>query len=168
MATNPYAAPQAAVRDIAADQEYQEIRMWSPSGRIGRLRYLAYSFGPALLVGFLAGLLTPLGPTLVPVIALPAYLATMVFSILAAIKRAHDMDWSGWMVLLTLIPFVGLIWVFKSGTQGSNRFGAPPPPNTAGIKVAGIVLPVLFIVGVMAAIAIPAYQDYVERAQGVQ
>src|SRR5688572_28761825 len=81
MSNNPYAAPTADVRDIAGAQEYQEIRLWSASGRIGRLRYLAYSFGPAFLVGLIAGLLTPAAPIIMPIIVLPVYLAVLVFSI---------------------------------------------------------------------------------------
>jgi hypothetical protein len=72
------------------------------------------------------------------------------------------------MYLLALIPFVGLIWLFKSGTPGSNRFGAPPPPNTTGVKVLACIAPAIAIIGILAAIAIPAYQDYVTRAQEAQ
>jgi uncharacterized membrane protein YhaH (DUF805 family) len=168
MATNPYAAPQADVRDIAAPQEYQEIRLWSPTGRIGRLRYLAYVFGFQLLLGVIAGIAGAALPQLAGVILIPTYLVLLVFSVIQAIKRSHHMDWSGWMVLLMLIPLVALIWLFKRGTQGENRFGNPPPPNTTIVKVLGILMPLLFVIGVVAAIAIPAYSDYVQRAQGLQ
>ncbi len=76
------------------------------------------------------------------------------------------MDWSGWTVLLTLIPLVGLIWVFKRGSEGTNGYGAPPPPNTTGVKILGLLLPILFVVGMLAAIAIPAYVEYTRRAAG--
>jgi hypothetical protein len=76
------------------------------------------------------------------------------------------MDWSGWTVLLTLIPFVALIWVFKRGSEGTNSYGAPPPPNTLGVKILGLLLPVLAVVGILAAIAIPAYVEYTRRAAG--
>ena len=43
------------------------------------------------------------------------------------VKRAHDIGWTGWMVLLLFIPIVGLIfWIlllFKPGTHGENRYG---------------------------------------------
>lgn len=168
MASNPYAAPKAVVDDIEVAQEYQEVRMWSPSGRIGRLRYLAYSTGASLLAGTIAvvaaGALGDIGM----IVAVVVYLAAVVFSVIAGIKRSHDMDWSGWSILLAIIPFAGLIWVFKSGSPGANRFGAPPPPNTIGIKILGFVLPVVFILGVLAAIAIPAYADYQKRAQAYE
>jgi uncharacterized membrane protein YhaH (DUF805 family) len=169
MPSNPYAAPRAAVSDVEVEQEYQEVELWSASGRIGRLRYLAHSTGAWLLAGVAAALLAALmGATAGVIVAGVLYIAATVFSILAAIKRSHDMDWSGWTVLLTLIPIVGLIWVFVRGTQGSNRYGAPPPPNTTGVKILGFMLPAIFVVGVLAAIAIPAYVDYQKRAAGYE
>lgn len=168
MATNPYAAPQADVRDITGAQEFQEVRLWSPTGRIGRLRYLAYVFSFQLLLGVVVGIVAAAVPALATIIVIPAYLALLVFSVIQAIKRSHDMDWSGWMVLLMLIPFAALIWMFKRGTDSENRFGHPPPPNSTIVKVLGLLMPILVIVGVLAAIAIPAYSDYIERAQGLQ
>lgn len=169
MATNPYAAPQADVRDIAQAHDYQEVRILSPGGRIGRLRYLAWSFGFQLLILVPVMILGAVVPGLEYVLTGLAYLAVLAFTIILGIQRSHDMDWSGWTVLLALIPLVALIWVFRAGTDGPNRFGNPPPPNTTAIKVLGIGLPVFVIVlGVVAAIAIPAYADYVQRTQGFQ
>jgi Tfp pilus assembly protein PilE len=51
------------------------------------------------------------------------------------------------------------------GVQGPNRFGNPPPPNTLGAILLALVLPLIAIIGIIAAIAIPAYMDYVERAR---
>jgi len=168
MAANPYTPPRAKVADVTTD-DFQEVRMWSASGRIGRLRYLAYTFGASLLIGIVAALTTAvLGPTVGSMITLVAYVALLVFCVLVMIQRSHDMDWSGWMVLLSIIPFVGLIWIFKSGTKGENRFGAPPPPNTTGVKILAFIMPVVAIIGIVAAIALPAYQQYVERAQATQ
>jgi len=167
MSSNPYSPPRAAVSDIGAAQEYQEIRMWSASGRIGRLRYLAYATGASLLIGVVAGLLGGiLGQSVGMLVTALLYVAVIVFSVLVGIQRSHDMDWSGWTVLLMLIPFVGLIWIFKSGSEGTNSYGAPPPPNSLGVKILGLLLPVLFVVGILAAIAIPAYVEYTKRAAG--
>jgi uncharacterized membrane protein YhaH (DUF805 family) len=44
-----------------------------------------------------------------------------------AVRRMHDTDKSGWMLLLGLIPFIGgiivLVLVLLPGTPGQNRFG---------------------------------------------
>jgi uncharacterized membrane protein YhaH (DUF805 family) len=156
------------VRDVAVAQEHQQVRLWSPTGRIGRLRYLAYVFGFQMLMAVIAGTAAAIAPDMAGLVLIPAYLVLLVFSILQAIKRSHDMNWSGWTVFLMLIPLVALIWLVKPGTEVENRFGHPPPPNTTLIKVAGLALPVLFIAGIVAAIVIPAYSDYVQRAQGLQ
>ncbi|MEJ0086727.1 MAG: DUF805 domain-containing protein [Pseudomonadota bacterium] len=167
MSNNPYLPPRAAVNDVEGVQEYQEIRMWSASGRIGRLRYLAYATGASLLAGVVAGVMSGvLGQSVGMGVTLLVYLVAVVFSVLIAIQRSHDMEWNGWTVLLTLIPFVALIWVFKRGSGGTNRYGAPPPPNTLIVKILGLLLPVVFFIGIVAAIAIPAYADYTRRAAG--
>lgn len=156
MSTNPYAAPKAAVSDIEVE-EFQEINLWSAEGRIGRLRYLAYNFAPALLVGAVSGLMTvAVDPGTAGILTLLLYIPLLWFSIVTGIKRSHDMNWTGWSILLTIIPLVALIWVFKPGSDGSNDYGAPPPPNTGGVKILALALPIIAIVGIIAAIAIPA------------
>jgi uncharacterized membrane protein YhaH (DUF805 family) len=44
-----------------------------------------------------------------------------------AVRRMHDTDKSGWLLLLGLIPFVGwiivLVFMVLPGTPGPNRFG---------------------------------------------
>lgn len=167
MATNPYAAPQADVRDITAT-EYQEIRIFSPQGRIGRLRYLVYAYGIAYAISVIMAIVMAAATSIATPVMVLGYLLMLVSVLVIGIKRSHDMNWSGWTALLTLIPFVALIWLFKAGTEGANRFGNPPPPNSTLVKILGILLPILFLVGVVTAIAIPAYSDYVQRAQGLQ
>ena len=46
------------------------------------------------------------------------------------IKRLHDIGWSGWIILLALIPGINLIlglglFLF-SGTKGPNKYGEDP------------------------------------------
>lgn len=173
MATeNRYSPPAATVDDVIDTDEVQPVKIWSSQGRIGRLRFLAYSFAGymmiALLGGLFAGILGALLGRAAALVILPIllYIAVAAFGFLQAIKRSHDMNWNGWTCLLTLVPFVGLIWVFKAGTPGSNDYGAPPPPNTLGVKILGFLMPALCIIGIVAAIALPAYQQYVMRARG--
>ncbi len=55
-------------------------------------------------------------------------LATFLPGLSVGIRRLHDLDRSGWWILLFLIPLVGaiilIIWFCSKGTDGSNRFGA--------------------------------------------
>ena len=57
-------------------------------------------------------------------------LVTLLPSLAIAIRRLHDLDRTGWWVLLGLIPLIGwiilLIWYVTKGTDGPNRFGPDP------------------------------------------
>ncbi|HKX44258.1 MAG TPA: DUF805 domain-containing protein [Burkholderiaceae bacterium] len=173
----PYAPPRSEVADVAdGPASFQPVRIWSARGRIGRLRLLAYSTGAYLVAVVIAAVLGGLlgafggrgGEVAVMAVSLLPMLAYMVVSFLLLIQRSHDLNLSGWYTLLALIPLVGLVWIFKAGTSGANRYGAPPPPNTLGVKLLGCVLPVFFVVGILAAIALPAYQQYTMKARAAQ
>ena len=57
-------------------------------------------------------------------------LATLIPSLAVSIRRLHDQDRSGWLLLLVLIPFLGwfalLVLMCLEGTRGPNRFGSDP------------------------------------------
>ena len=171
---NPFAPPLAHVRDIEQAQQFQPVRIFSIAGRIGRLRYLAYVVGSSLLMSIVGGAIAGAvgvaanSPSLIAGMTILIYVAIAVFNVMFLIQRSHDMDLSGWFSILAFIPFVGLYWLFKGGTPGPNRFGAPPPPNTLGVKILAWVLPVIMLIGILAAIALPAYVNYQTRAKAVQ
>jgi uncharacterized membrane protein YhaH (DUF805 family) len=56
--------------------------------------------------------------------------ATILPSLAVAARRLHDIDRSGWWILLALIPLVGIIiliiWWCKPSQPGPNRFGPNP------------------------------------------
>ena len=65
------------------------------------------------------------------------YLILVIISIITLwinisfdVRRLHDIDFSGWWILLNFIPFVSLSFFFilaiKKGTHGPNSFGADP------------------------------------------
>ncbi|XHS77905.1 DUF805 domain-containing protein [Burkholderiaceae bacterium UC74_6] len=156
---NQYAAPTAEVADMGTSAT-GELNMFSSEGRIGRLRFLAYSTGSAFLAKLLAAFLGP-----VSIIIAIVYLW---FAVITGIKRCHDTGASGWWSILTIIPLVSFIWAFIPGDKGENRFGPPPPPNTLGVRILGLILPAVFIIGIVAAIAIPQYKAYTDKARGLQ
>jgi uncharacterized membrane protein YhaH (DUF805 family) len=65
-------------------------------------------------------------------------LVTLIPNIAVAIRRLHDLDRTGWWILIGFIPLVGwiilLIWYCTRGTAGSNRFGPDP---LAGVGIPG-------------------------------
>ena len=172
--TNPYTAPQAEVADVdgAYHGAFQEMKIWGWRGRLGRLRFLAYGAVAYLIfavaVGGAAGALSGARAAGSGVILWVLLVPYLVFLTSVMIRRSHDMGWSGWMSLLGFIPLVGLIWVFKPGSRGANEYGAPPPPNGTGVKIAAFGIFGVMIVGIVAAIALPAYQQYVHRAQAAK
>jgi uncharacterized membrane protein YhaH (DUF805 family) len=160
---NPYGTPRAAVGD--AHEEFQPVRLFAVSGRIGRARYIVYNIVVSLLLMFVAGAATAfLGDFGVAVLTV-AYIAMFVISIMLTIQRSHDFNMSGWFSLLALVPLVNLMFWFIPGTDGPNRFGAKTPPNSTGVIVGVWIVPAIFVIGIIAAVSIPAYQDYVKRAQ---
>jgi uncharacterized membrane protein YhaH (DUF805 family) len=173
MATaNPYRAPAAAVADTS--EQYQEVKIFSTSGRIGRARYIAYSIGLSFLImlvfGFVGGFVGAAGGgSSVGLIAMGiGYVITFVVMFMLTIQRAHDFNTTGWLSILVLIPLVNFIFWFIPGTDGDNRWGAQTPPNGVLVLIAAWLVPILFIGGIFAAIAIPAYSDYTKRATQFQ
>lgn len=152
---NRFAAPGAVVGDV--DVGVQPVRLWPPTGRMGRMRFLAYGMGVwlvAMVFSFLFGLGAGFGGMQSTYVSVAITLVYFFLAALVVIQRSHDMDLSAWFSLLTLIPFVGFYWLFKAGTPGSNRFGAPPPPNSTIVTVVawvGIGLMALGSVGLILA-----------------
>ncbi|GAA4671352.1 DUF805 domain-containing protein [Phytohabitans rumicis] len=62
--------------------------------------------------------------------SLIANLALLLPSLAVAVRRLHDIDRSGWWILIGLIPLVGvivlLVFSLQDGTPGPNRFGPSP------------------------------------------
>ena len=159
---NPYGAPRAAVGDAAED--FQPVRILAVSGRIGRVRYVVYSFMITLALMLVAGMAVAFLGTFGMVVLVAAYIAMVVVSFMLTIQRSHDFNMSGWFSLLALVPLVNFIFWFIPGTEGPNRFGARTPPNSTLVLVGVWTLPIVFIGAMFAAISVGAYQEYMERA----
>ena len=63
-------------------------------------------------------------------LAMVFWLATIIPDLAVTVRRLHDTDSSGWWILLSLIPLIGMIvlivWWCQEGSKGYNRFGADP------------------------------------------
>jgi len=172
---NPYQVPRSNV-DHQGQIEYSEVKALSVSGRLGRIRYLTYSMGytllfylvaGAVLVGMTAMGVTPDSLLFIGVLGV-TYVGMIVVMFMITIQRAHDFDKSGWWSLLSLVPLVNFIFLFMPGTDGENRFGKKTPPNRGAAFILIVAFLGVMVIGILAAIAIPAYQDYVKRAQAGQ
>ncbi|MBB4868042.1 uncharacterized membrane protein YhaH (DUF805 family) [Pseudomonas nitritireducens] len=175
-AASPYAPPQAQVGDELP--EFGELKVFTTDGRIGRVRYLGWSmamflvlFAILALVGGAFALSNTLG-YLIGAVAVVAFIAYVVVGVMIGVQRLHDIGWSGWLLLLNLVPVVGsvfpLLMLLIPGTSGPNRFGPPPPPNSRGVVALAWTMLVVPILGILAAIAIPAYQGYLDKAENAQ
>ncbi len=84
---------------------------------------------PAVLVSFPEAYKISVPPVLA-LITLPIVLVAAVLFLMQAIKRCHDLDWSGWCSVFLLVPIVGFVFflylTFTKGTDGPNRFGPDP------------------------------------------
>ena len=59
-------------------------------------------------------------------------------SISVSVRRLHDINRSGWWMLLTIIPFASfvlLVFYCLDGTKGENRFGPDPKANEKDTEV---------------------------------
>ncbi|WP_405122778.1 DUF805 domain-containing protein [Pseudomonas sp. M20] len=145
---SPYAPPRASVGESQA--EFATPKPFSVEGRIGRLRFLAWTMVLSLVTLPIVGVFALLALGLVAgdsttgliiggIFAFLLFIAFLIVSILFSIQRLHDIGWSGWLWLLNLVPFVGsffpLVIMVVPGNTGANRYGPPPPPNSTAVKV---------------------------------
>lgn len=172
--TNPYQTPEGQLTDD--DQAYGEIKFFSPSSRINRLRYwahgmlFAFIFYAVIAVGLV--FMQVVSQVLGWVVIAAGYIALIAFSFIVMIQRLHDLNKSGWMSLLALVPLANIylivLLIFFKGTPGRNDYGLQTPPNKTWHWIVALTLPIIFFIGMMAAIAIPAYQDFQARAKAAQ
>ena len=105
------------------------------NGRAPRSEYwwwVLFVFLAALAAGIVAGVLDGLfgGRLFDRLVRLALFLAFVVPNLAVAVRRLHDLNKSGWWLLLGFIPAIGglilLIFACLPGTPGANRFGADP------------------------------------------
>ena len=95
------------------------------SGRATRAEYwwwvLIMGFG-AIIVGESLNLIHPAAGSIVGV-------ALLLPGLAVAVRRLHDIDKSGWWLLIALVPLIGwlvlIIFYAKRGSLGTNSYGPP-------------------------------------------
>lgn len=112
------------------------------SGRSRRKEYWLFNLGVVLIysalltVSFVSS--APDGEpgavsALVALLFIVIWLALIIPSLAVLVRRLHDQERSGWLVLLAFVPVIGglvlLIFTLLPGTAGENRYGADPRGN---------------------------------------
>jgi uncharacterized membrane protein YhaH (DUF805 family) len=170
--SNPYSAPDAELE--TAQEALYKPKIISFNGRIGRMRYIAYSIGASFLLMLvmmpLIGMSTFFGAAAggeagMSVLAMLGmafyYVAAILISVMYAKRRLNDLNRSGWWFLLFIVPIVNLLLaiylIFFPGTDGPNKHGPAPVANSIGVLILGWSLPVLFVLGIAAAVIMPQF-----------
>jgi uncharacterized membrane protein YhaH (DUF805 family) len=64
-------------------------------------------------------------------------LAILIPSLAVSVRRLHDIDRSGWWILIALVPLIGgivlVVFALLEGTAGDNRYGPNPKGATARV-----------------------------------
>ncbi|UCJ18305.1 DUF805 domain-containing protein [Pseudomonas sp. MM211] len=150
----PYTPPRANIDTYAG--QVGELKVNSFNGRIGRMRYLAWSlvlmFGFTVLIAALSAV-SLLSEILGSILIIGAAIGMLVISVQIGVQRLHDMGWTGWLWLLNLVPIVNSVfWIIMlvvPGTVGSNRFGPEPPPNSLAVNLLAGLFIVLMVGGLL-------------------
>lgn len=176
-AASPYAPPRAAVGDDLP--EFATLKVFTIHGRIGRLRYLAWTLALTVALLVATGIISTVGfavATASPTIAIilgsllgfALFVALVVVSVQIGVQRLHDMGWSGWLYLLNLVPVVNSVFpillLVLPGNAGANQYGAPPPPNSTAVKILASLwlafIPLMLIIGLT--LGMNGYLDQLE------
>lgn len=81
-------------------------------------------------------------------------LAMAPIGFIFTIRRLHDLDWSGWLALLMLIPLVStilfLLLILRKGSAGDNSYGPPPRPWNMLQAIVAVPLIAMIVLGILA------------------
>ncbi|WP_419901350.1 DUF805 domain-containing protein [Kiloniella sp.] len=116
--------------------------LFSATGRISRSDYWLRYFLPSIGVYFVFLLIVPkIGQGhVVGVITIIFIIFALYIAIAVSIKRWHDIDKSGWWILIIFVPVIGGLWAliengFLVGNNGPNRFGPSRFPSKQDLNL---------------------------------
>lgn len=180
---SPYSAPQTNIETYNNFHTlYNDSKIFSLHGRIGRIQFILYPFAFAFLVmlisfifiismvglgAFLSLESQSLGITAMLggyfIVLLLAGLATFVFLMIHTIRRLNDINRSGWFSLLMFLPMINVLLILAlwliPGTNGENDYGLPPEPPSALLKVLAVIILTLNLGSVFAGMAVVRIAD---------
>ena len=112
------------------------------SGRSRRMEYwyfVLFNIIVSIVLGVIDGLLGTSGSYAGAGLLSGIYgLAVLIPSLAVTVRRLHDIDRSGWWILIGLVPLIGaivlLVFALLEGTPGDNQYG--PNPKEASARVA--------------------------------
>ncbi len=94
------------------------------TGRAGQAEFWLW-----ILATFIVSTVLGLIPKIGPILSFIWTLAMLLPSLGVTARRLHDRNKSGWMILVSLIPFIGalilLIMCIPEGDKDDNKFGSP-------------------------------------------
>lgn len=76
-------------------------------------------------------------PVLLQLIAVLLFIVHVLPMLAVGVRRIHDIDKTGWMMLISLIPLVSLVMIYfwaQPGTEGPNAYGPDPYGNDGLIR----------------------------------
>ena len=124
-------------KDSSADKEavFKEL-FFTSKGRLNRKSYICRSIFLSLVLGIIQ-LILELATAAIEALELlfaVMILALCIFGFVAGImmlaRSLHDLDKSGWWMLLLFVPLVNILFyiyiLFFKGTEGPNQYGEDP------------------------------------------
>lgn len=106
--------------------------LFSFEGRRNRKSYFLYILIMTVISIVLAMVLVPIavGTGGIGMVLFVLFLPILVSSWAVGSQRCRDFGWTGWAILISAIPYVGILFalalLFIPGNQGSNRYGEDP------------------------------------------
>lgn len=102
------------------------------NGRARRKEYWTFTLINIVLLFCLVGIEEWFG---IPGLSFIYMLAVLLPTLGVTIRRFHDVNRSGWWILISVVPVIGsivmLIFLLLESTPGENRFGPLPALNPA-------------------------------------
>ncbi|EKF74092.1 hypothetical protein A11A3_10551 [Alcanivorax hongdengensis A-11-3] len=142
---------------------YEPVSALSFQQRLGRLRFACYQFTAALIAGLLGTLAFLVGqavnhPVLFAWLAGAVALVMVVYQTGLIVRRLHDMDRSGWLTVLMLVPLLNLLFqlflYLGDGSSAMNRHGTPNPPPSILVNVIGGLLWLVNVLSLVVVISV--------------